>query len=123
MQKPHVKAIQLHPERVHAFALCEIALLVSLMSADKGVSQLAAQSLRIIAEAERHPDAPIHSGMSTEERCRRHPVYERLGDPNVVVVGESNKYIMGTKLSSRRTSRATEAHQKTLTLHILSNTD
>jgi hypothetical protein len=65
---------------------------VSLMSADKGVSQLAAQSLRIIAQAERQPDTPVNSGMSEEERSRRHPVYDRMGDPNIVVFGKPNEY-------------------------------
>jgi hypothetical protein len=87
-QKPHIKDIQLYPDRVDAFALAEIALLVSLTSADKGVAQLAAQSLRAIAQAERQSDAPINHAMSQEERSRRHPVYEKMGDPSIVVFGK-----------------------------------
>lgn len=52
------------------------------------VSQLAAQGLRLIAQAERHPDAPVNMGLTDEERSKRNPIYEQLGDPSVVVVGE-----------------------------------
>ena len=52
------------------------------------VSQLAAQGLRLIAQAERHPDAPINMGLTEEERSKRNPIYEQLGDPSVVVVGK-----------------------------------
>jgi neurofibromin 1 len=83
--------MQLCPDRVPAFAISEIALLASLTSADKGVAQLAAQSLRVIAQAERQANAPTNPGMSPEERSRRHPVYERMGDPNVIVVGKSDR--------------------------------
>jgi hypothetical protein len=63
---------------------------VSLMSADKSLAHLAAQCLRFIAHAERQADAPVNLGMSLEERTRRHPVYERMGDPNVIVIGKFN---------------------------------
>lgn len=82
-----MRGIQLHSDRVPAFALAEIAFLVSLTSADKGVSQLAAQGLRCIAQAECQ-GGPVNSGVPEEERSKRHAVYEQLGDPNVVVVGE-----------------------------------
>lgn len=54
------------------------------------VSQLAAQGLRLIAQAERHPDAPVNMGLTEEERSKRNPIYEQLGDPSVVVVGKSS---------------------------------
>lgn len=60
------------------------------MSADKAVSQIAAQTLRLIAQAERRPGAPLNPRVSEEERFRRHPIYEKLGDPNILVVGKSN---------------------------------
>jgi len=82
--------MQLCPDRVPSFAISEIALLVSLMSADKSLAHLAAQCLRLMAHAERQPDAPVNLGMSLEERTRRHPVYERMGDPNVIVIGNTN---------------------------------
>jgi hypothetical protein len=93
-QRPRLTAIQLYPDRVTAFALSEIALLVSLMSADKDVCQLGAQGLRFLAQAERQTGAPINPGMSEEERSRRHPVYEQMGDPIVVVVGKSNGHCL-----------------------------
>lgn len=71
-----------------AFALAEIAFLVSLTSADKGVSQLAAQGLRHIAKAEQQPGSPNNPGVTMEERSRRHSIYEQIGDPNVIVVGK-----------------------------------
>ena len=67
---------------------------MSLVSADKGVAQLAAQNLRFIAQAERQPNAPINPGMSLDERSRRHPIYEKMGDPNIVVVGKFNGHLL-----------------------------
>ncbi|OCH94514.1 hypothetical protein OBBRIDRAFT_722708 [Obba rivulosa] len=83
----HLQAIQLNSDRVPAFALAEIAFLVALTSADSTVSLTAAHCLRLIAQAERMPDAPISSTLSEEERVKRYPVYEQLGDPKVMVVG------------------------------------
>ena len=109
-QKPHIKDIQLHPDRVDAFALAEIALLVSLTSADKGVAQLAAQSLRAIAQAERQSDAPINHAMSQEERSRRHPVYEKMGDPSIVVFGKFNECgLVSNRPNFTRTCGTTKA--------------
>ncbi|KAF9238786.1 hypothetical protein BU15DRAFT_88233 [Melanogaster broomeanus] len=86
-QGDHARGLQLSPSRVPAFALSEISFLVSLTSVNSGVSQLAAQGLRLIAQAERHPDAPVNTGLAEEERSKRNPIYEQLGDPSVVVVG------------------------------------
>ncbi|KAI6003613.1 hypothetical protein EDD15DRAFT_2567619 [Pisolithus albus] len=79
--------VQFSTQRLPAFALTEIAFLVSLTSANSEVSQLAAQGLRSIAQAERHPKAPINTGLTEEERSKRNPIYEQLGDPGVVIVG------------------------------------
>ncbi|KAI6152285.1 hypothetical protein BKA82DRAFT_4387651 [Pisolithus tinctorius] len=79
--------VQFSAKRLPAFALTEIAFLVSLTSANSEVSQLAAQGLRSIAQAERHPKAPINTGLTEEERSKRNPIYEQLGDPSVVIVG------------------------------------
>jgi len=68
--------------------MTEIAFLVSLTSVSSDVSQLAAQGLRLIAQAERHPGAPVNHGLTEEERSKRNPIYEQLGDPRVVIVGE-----------------------------------
>ncbi|KAF8559154.1 hypothetical protein OG21DRAFT_1570167 [Imleria badia] len=86
-QGDHAKRLQFNPDRVPAFALSEISFLVSLTSVNSEVSQLAAQGLRLIAQAERHPDAPVNMGLTEEERSKRNPIYEQLGDPSVVVVG------------------------------------
>ncbi|KAG6336483.1 hypothetical protein ID866_2597 [Astraeus odoratus] len=83
--------VQLSPKRVPAFALAEIAFLVSLTSVNSEVSQIAAQALRTIAQAERHPQAPINLGLTEEERSKRNPIYEQLGDPSVVFVGRARE--------------------------------
>lgn len=90
VQAPHIHRIQTSPERVPAFAMAEIAFLVSLTSSDKGVSQLAAQGLRSIARAEQS-GGPTNAGISDEERSRRHPIYEEIGDPSVIVVSECSE--------------------------------
>jgi len=80
--------MQLSEHRVPAFALLELASAVSLTSADIGVSNLAAQTLRLIAIAERQPDVPINPALSEEERVSRHAVYEKIGAPRTVITGQ-----------------------------------
>lgn len=114
-----MKDIQLCPDRVPAFALAEIAFLVALTSTDKGLSQLAAQGLRFIAQAESQVGAPKNPGMAEEERFERHPIYDQLGDPHVIVVGKTeNSYaLMSAELKLRRTRRTAEANPETHSLH------
>lgn len=84
-----MRAIQLTPERVPAFAIAEIAFLVTLTSAERTASATAAQCLRLLAGAERQKgNAPTHL-ISEEERSKRYPVYEQLGDPKALVLGAS----------------------------------
>ncbi|CAA7259350.1 unnamed protein product [Cyclocybe aegerita] len=83
----HVKEVQVDPRRIPAFGLAEIAFLVALTSADNGISQLAAKGLRLLAYAERQQSAPINMTITDEERSKRNPVYEQLGDPRITVVG------------------------------------
>ncbi|KAG1726780.1 hypothetical protein EDD22DRAFT_1017900 [Suillus occidentalis] len=52
----HAHGMQFNEDHVPAFAMCEIAFLVSLASASSDVSQLAAQGFRLIAQAERQPE-------------------------------------------------------------------
>ncbi|PPR04649.1 hypothetical protein CVT24_011867 [Panaeolus cyanescens] len=84
---PHVKNVQSDPDRIPGFALMEIAFLVALTSADNGISQLAAKGLRLLSHAERQPNAPSNDSISDEDRSKRNPVYEQLGDPRITVVG------------------------------------
>ncbi|KNZ78617.1 Neurofibromin [Termitomyces sp. J132] len=84
---PAMKETQLHPERVSAFALAEIAFLVSLTSADSNVSAMAGKGLRFLARAEHQPDAPINPTLSDDARSARNLTYEQLGDPTIVVIG------------------------------------
>ncbi|KAF8506037.1 hypothetical protein F5888DRAFT_1937943 [Russula emetica] len=81
------RLMQLSKHRVPAFALLELASAVSLTSADTGVSNLAAQTLRLIAIAERQPDVPINPALTEEERVSRHAVYEKIGAPRTVITG------------------------------------
>ncbi|KAG0709913.1 hypothetical protein DFH29DRAFT_1012634 [Suillus ampliporus] len=83
----HARGVQFSEARVPAFAISEIAFLVSLTSVSSDVSQLAAQGLRLIAQAERQPGAPVNHGLTEEERSKRNPIYEQLGDPSVIIVG------------------------------------
>ncbi|EIN11059.1 hypothetical protein PUNSTDRAFT_51619 [Punctularia strigosozonata HHB-11173 SS5] len=83
----HGRQIQFSPERIPAFAIAEIALLVSLTSADANVSSTAASGLRLLAQAESQQDAPLNDAMSPEERSKRFPIYAQLGDPRQIIVG------------------------------------
>ncbi|KAF8165773.1 hypothetical protein B0H34DRAFT_794124 [Crassisporium funariophilum] len=83
----HVKAVQCDPRRVPAFVLSEISFLVALTSADNSISQLAAKGLRMLSHAERQPNAPVNHTITDEDRSKRNPIYEQLGDPRVTVVG------------------------------------
>lgn len=86
-QISQLKAIQMDPRRVPALILAEIAFLLSLPSADTSISTMAAKGLRSLAHAERQANVPISTIMSDEDRSKRDPVYEQLGDPRVTVVG------------------------------------
>ncbi|KAH7931340.1 hypothetical protein BV22DRAFT_1124264 [Leucogyrophana mollusca] len=83
----HARSIQLCEDRAPAFAMAEIAFLVSLTSVNSEVSQFAAQGLRLIAQADRQLGTPIKDDLTEEDRSKRNPVYEQLGDPSVIIVG------------------------------------
>ena len=51
------------------------------------VSLTAAHCLRLIAEVERAPNVPLNEKMSEEDRAKRYPIYDQIGDPKVPVVG------------------------------------
>lgn len=80
---------RLTADRIPAMALAELAFLVSLTSADNTVSIMAAKGLRAIAMVERGPGAPYNHDLPEDERIKRYPVYDQLGDPKVMAVGES----------------------------------
>ncbi|KAJ7034157.1 hypothetical protein C8F04DRAFT_582650 [Mycena alexandri] len=84
---PIMRAIQTDEKRTSAFALVEIALLVTLPSEDNSVSQLAAKGLRYLAYLENIPNAASASIVDDEVLSKRHLVYEQLGDPRVPIVG------------------------------------
>ncbi|KAI0686496.1 hypothetical protein BC835DRAFT_1523052 [Cytidiella melzeri] len=82
-----IRFMQLTPERVAAFAIAEIGFLVALTSADRSVSATAAQCLRLIAGGERQKGSPPAQVISEEEKARRYPVYEQLGDSKALILG------------------------------------
>lgn len=67
--------------------------MVTLTSADRMVSAAAAQCLRLLAGAERQRGntAPAHL-LTEEERSKRYPIYEQLGDPKALVLGLFDHY-------------------------------
>lgn len=59
-----------------------------LCSADGIVSLTACNCLRLLAQAERLPDAPPQADETNEDEVlKRHPIYEQLGDPKVSMIG------------------------------------
>jgi len=69
--------------------MSEISFLVALTSADNSISQLAAKGLRLVSHAERQPGAPLNPTVTEEDRSKKYPIYEQLGDPRITVVGTS----------------------------------
>ena len=80
-------AIQQSPDRVTAFMILEIACLISLTSLNINVSLTAAHCLRFIGEVERFPNAPLSETVPKEERTKRYPIYDQIGDPKIPVLG------------------------------------
>jgi neurofibromin 1 len=70
--------------------MSEVSFLVALTSADNSISQLAAKGLRLLAHAERQPGAPVNQTVTEEDRSKKYPIYEQLGDPRINVYGTSN---------------------------------
>ena len=81
------RSLRMDKTRVSSFALAEIAFLVSLCSFDPVVSYTACQCLRLLAQAERQPEAPQASDINEDEVLKRHPIYEQLGDPKISMIG------------------------------------
>lgn len=84
---------------------------VALTSADNGISQLAAKGLHLLAHAERQPNAPVNTVISEEDKSKRNPTYEQLGNPRITFVGmlsftTCGIYFLNDLLS--RTSRPSE---------------
>jgi hypothetical protein len=92
-QSSLVRDIQAEPLRVPAFALAEIAFLISLTSADNHVSYLASKALRNMVIAEEQSHAPLNKLLVEEDRAKRNRMYEQLGDPKILIVGGSITYI------------------------------
>ncbi|KAJ3987640.1 hypothetical protein F5890DRAFT_1563214 [Lentinula detonsa] len=82
-----LKSVLNDPSRVPPMILAEIALLVSLPSADSIVSHTAAKGLRLLAHIESQVDAPSNPTITEEDKSKRYPVYDRMGDPKVLIVG------------------------------------
>lgn len=96
--------------RLPAMMVVEIALLATLTSADTVISMLAARGLRDLAIAECLPN-PRRTVEEPENAAKRYPMYEQLGDPTVVVVGEPCVKFLATK-NDLMLSLGRVAHQK-----------
>jgi len=91
--------------------MAEIAFVISLASADSGVSQAAAMGLRVLAQTDSPPLSPVDD---MEDRQARNSIYEELGDPNVVVVGTCRIYSPNERVRNcLRARRAPKTHSKT----------
>ncbi len=90
LQIPTITIAQKERSRLSALLLSEVSFLVALTSSDSGTSELAAKGLRLISHAERQRDVPINPFISDEDRSKRNPVYEQLGDPRITVAGNLN---------------------------------
>ena len=93
------------PSRLAAFTLAEVSFLVALTSSDNGISELAAQGLRLISHAERFPDAPVNPYISDDDKSKRNPIYEQLGDPNVTIAGKCRDKVTVSSLLIRHIGR------------------
>ncbi|THH31919.1 hypothetical protein EUX98_g2275 [Antrodiella citrinella] len=78
----HMAHVREEREKIPSIALAEIAFLVVVTSADRTVSAMACQGLRLIAVAERQRSAPSYATLDDDERVKRFPVYEQLGSDN-----------------------------------------
>ncbi|CAL1700085.1 unnamed protein product [Somion occarium] len=83
----HFVRVQRTVERIPAFLIAEISFLVSLTSADRNVSAIACQCLRLLAVAERQPNAPCNTPFNDDERLKRYPMYDQLGADQKSVLG------------------------------------
>ena len=88
LQIPQITIAQKESSRLSALLLSEVSFLVALSSSDSGTSELAAKGLRLISHAERIPGVPVNPFISDEDRSKRNPVYEQLGD--ITVAGQLN---------------------------------
>ncbi|KAF9067659.1 hypothetical protein BDP27DRAFT_1225535 [Rhodocollybia butyracea] len=93
-----LRAAQRDPAHVPPMIIAEIALLASLPSADLVVSHTAAKGLRLLVHIERQVDAPNNPTISEEDKSKRYPVYDRLGDPKVLIIGRVANQKRGRKL-------------------------
>jgi hypothetical protein len=84
-QYAHIRCIQEAPERIPAFHLSEIVLLVLLTSVNTKVSTAAAQILRVLATAERQTGLTTHTTSKDDEGGMRRSVYEQLGEPKLML--------------------------------------
>lgn len=64
-----------------------------MTSADRTVSAMACQGLRLLAQAERQRNAPVYPAFSEDERVKRHPVYDQLGGDQKSVLGRLSLYV------------------------------
>lgn len=78
---------------------------------------MAAHCLRLLAQVQTAPDTPAIDGVNEDERAKRYPIYEQLGDPKVTVVGVYVEVQNDAPVDrSRRSDWAPEARTQTTAL-------
>jgi hypothetical protein len=86
-QLVHVDAIKMAEQRVPAFVISEIVLLVLLTSASKRVAITAAQTLRLLAHAERETEVE-HPFIPNADTARlRLSLFEDIGSAKLYTTG------------------------------------
>ena len=102
--------------RLPEIIVAEVAFLVTLTSSDTPVSTIAAKGLREIAIAECLPN-PRRPFEESDEAAKRYPLYEQLGDPSVLIVGELCRswLTLFPDQTCLRSSRSTKADSETAT--------
>jgi len=74
-------------DRAAALAVVDVALNVSLTSPQLPICSLAAKGLRLLACAEKDPDAPPPSHCTAEQARLRWQLMETIGDPKIIILG------------------------------------
>lgn len=73
--------------------LAEVSFLVALASLEDNISKAAAKGLRLISYAERMPGAPVNLYINDDDKPKRNPVYEQLGDPGAPIGRHCDKFL------------------------------
>jgi hypothetical protein len=108
-QLAHIDAIKQAEERVPAFVISEIALLILLTSVNHKVSISAGHALRLLVHAERETDV-THPLLSSADTTRlRLSLYEDIGTTKMYATGMFLFFFWRGPLGLRRPHRSGQA--------------